>query len=304
MGSTEASVKRTITSCAKKILPNSAIELFRGVFTKYQAGREYAIATKVDYYRKMVLFLWRRKIPKLDVELSFTGACSTFRNATELYRYMHLHYLYKCPAEVRWHRDYFSKGSRGFGEDAMHAMWWLLMSEFRPLHCLEIGVYRGQIISLWALVARILNMECRVHGISPFTAAGDKTNTSNYIRGLDYYADVLANFDHLGLRRPVLLKGSSTDAAAARQVESLNWDMIYIDGCHDYDVAYSDYRLCTRNLKAGGVLIMDDAALFTKYEPPAFAFAGHPGPSRVASEDAMREMKFLGAVGHNLVFRK
>ena len=40
-------------------------------------------------------------------------------------------------------------------------------------------------------------------------------------------------------------------------------------------------------------------SLQTNFSPPLFSFAGHPGPSRVAAEFAMKQLKFLGAVGHN-----
>jgi hypothetical protein len=49
--------------------------------------------------------------------------------------------------------------------------------------------------------------------------------------------------------------------------------------------------------------VLDDASLNTTFVPPSFSFAGHPGPSRVAQEFAHRELKFLGAVGHNNLFQ-
>ena len=80
--------------------------------------------------------------------------------------------------------------------------------------------------------------------------------------------------------------------------------MIYIDGAHDFEVVFKDYKLCYENLCRGGVLVLDDASLYCDYNPASFAFAGHPGPSRVAREYADKEMEFIGAVGHNNVYRK
>ena len=51
-------------------------------------------------------------------------------------------------------------------------------------------------------------------------------------------------------------------------------------------------------------MILDDASLYTDYNPVSFSFAGHPGPSKVAREFADKEMDFVGAVGHNNVYRK
>jgi predicted O-methyltransferase YrrM len=82
------------------------------------------------------------------------------------------------------------------------------------------------------------------------------------------------------------------------------FDIIYIDGNHDYDVALADYKICRDSLADGGLLVMDDSSLYTDFKPPGFSFAGHPGPSRVVQELAMKELIFLGGVGHNNVFIK
>lgn len=66
---------------------------------------------------------------------------------------------------------------RGFGEDAFHAMWYELIKEYKPKKMLEIGAYRGQIISAWALVTKELDISCDIQGISPFTSVGDDVST-------------------------------------------------------------------------------------------------------------------------------
>src|SRR5213594_2352008 len=43
---------------------------------------------------------------------------------------------------IREHRRYFAQKGRGFGEDAFHAMWFLLFEQLKPKRALEIGVYR------------------------------------------------------------------------------------------------------------------------------------------------------------------
>ena len=69
------------------------------------------------------------------------------------------------PEELKKHRQYFLQGQRGFGEDAFHVMWWMLFREMRPKSFLEIGVYRGQTLSLAALHHRTLGIEGSVTGI-------------------------------------------------------------------------------------------------------------------------------------------
>ena len=100
------------------------------------------------------------------------------------------------------------------------------------------------------------------------------------------------------------LKAFSTDQKAITYIKSRRWDLIYIDGNHDHEVALADYQVCKDSLADGGLLVMDDSSLYTDFEPPRFSFAGHPGPSRVAQDLAMKELRFLGGVGHNNVFQK
>lgn len=206
------------------------------------------------------------------------------------------------PPELRAHRAYFLDDFRGFGEDAFHAMWWRLARQFRPGQFLEIGVYRGQVISLLSLLAELEAFPCEVTGISPFSDDGD--SVSVYRSDVDYLADTLAHFRAHHLPKPGLVRAYSTDPAALAVIRSRAWDMIYIDGSHDYEVALKDWQACSEAVKPGGLIILDDAGLGTSYHPPRFATAGHPGPSRVAAEIDRRRFSEILQVGHNRVFRK
>ena len=125
---------------------------------------------------------------KFAENLSFTQAVARIPARNALYSYMH-HYQHQLsPDKLQQHRAYFKQDSRGFGEDAFHAMWFLLMREYHPLNCLEIGVYRGQVISLWAMIAKELNIPCNIHGISPFTPAGDQVSV--YLKNIDSYLNL------------------------------------------------------------------------------------------------------------------
>jgi hypothetical protein len=237
-----------------------------------------------------------------NIEQSFSSVAQLFKNRNSLYAYFHHYYHHRCPKIVQDHCEYFKKEQRGFGEEAFHAMWWLLLLEYKPKQILEIGVYRGQVISLCSMISKYLHRPCEVHGISPFSSLGD--SVSNYLNNLDYMADVLEHFAYWELPNPVMVKALSTDPEAVSYIKSKRWGMIYIDGSHDFEVAIKDYKLCFENLNVGGILILDDASLNTDYRPPSFSFAGHPGPSKVAREFADIEMDFIGAVGHNNVYRK
>ena len=227
---------------------------------------------------------------------------TSLRDPSGYYIRMFQEFHRNCPPELRAHRDYFSQEKRGFGEDAFHSMWWHLVKKFKPSSFLEIGVYRGQVLSLVSKVTRLEKIECRVTGISPFSPAGD--SVSEYLKDLDYQADTLSNFQHFSLAEPELLKAYSTDPEAVTRIESQAWDMIYIDGNHDYDVVLKDWNVCSKAVKQGGVIILDDSGLTTRYSPPPFATAGHPGPSRLASEIDLTKFEEILQVGHNRVFKK
>jgi hypothetical protein len=238
--------------------------------------------------------------PEFNLELSFSEAVANYPNPNDLYRYMHHYFHQRAPACLREHRAYFSTAGRGFGEDAMHAMWWLLLLESTRLNCIEIGVFRGQVISLWALIARYLHRDISVAGVSPLTAAGD--TVTRYTESVDYATDIAANFQNFQLPAPQLCKALSTDPKAHSFLRSRKWDLIYIDGSHDYDIALQDYNLCRSALADDGLLVFDDAAAMTDFKPPSFSFAGHPGPSRLIAEIVAKEMRLVAGVGHNMIF--
>ena len=206
------------------------------------------------------------------------------------------------PEELRAHRAYFGIDMRGFGEDAFHTMWWRLARQFQPESFLEIGVYRGQVISLIALLSRLGGTDCALTGISPFSSAGD--SVSSYRNDLNYLEDTLTHFRHFGLPEPTLIKALSTDPEALAAIRSRHWDMIYIDGNHDYDVVVKDWEACSYAVRPGGIIVLDDSGLNTAYHPPAFSTGGHPGPSRLASEIDPKRFREILQMGHNRVFQK
>jgi predicted O-methyltransferase YrrM len=231
---------------------------------------------------------------------------SSLKEPTSFYLETLRHFYQKLPAELREHRAYFynvPQNRRGFGEPAFHVLWHLLMREFKPSNFLEIGVFRGQIVSLIALIAKGRGIACEVYGISPFSPAGDAV--SKYRQDIDYYQDTLQNFDHFQLPHPKLLRAYSTDPEAGKLVQSRPWNMIYIDGNHDYEVARKDWEACSKSVSPGGIIVLDDSALTTSYQPPpCLASRGHPGPSRLAKEIDRTKFREILQVGHNRVFMR
>jgi hypothetical protein len=265
----------------------------------------------------MLLFLYKFKILIYRLRSNLIVLCITF-----LSKLFHLHprvkisglsrnYIYlqflsdfkmNVPKQMKKHREYFSRGGRGFGEDAFHAVWFRLFQIAKPVNCLEIGVYRGQTISLWALLGKSFGYGVNVWGISPLSEVGDRH--SSYAK-LDYAKEIHSNFEHFQLTQPTLIKALSSDHTAVTKIRDTIWDLVYIDGSHDYDVAKEDYENAKIGLKSGGYLVLDDSSLNTKYCPQVKnSTKGWPGPSRVFDEISPLDFEFVIGVGHlNLLQR-
>ncbi|MES2924205.1 MAG: class I SAM-dependent methyltransferase [Verrucomicrobiota bacterium] len=244
----------------------------------------------------------RLKSQELIETVDAANFADSLRDPDAYYRRAFQDFHRTIPAELRAHRAYYGIDRRGFGEDAFHTMWWRLVREFKPESFLEIGVYRGQVVSLIGLLAKLEGIHCEITGISPFSSSGD--SVSRYRSDLNYLEDTLTHFKHFGLPAPDLVNAFSTDPEALQVIASRHWDMIYIDGNHDYDVVVKDWEACSNAIKPGGIIILDDSGLTTAYHPPAFSTAGHPGPSRLASEIGSKRFKEILQVGHNRVFQR
>jgi Methyltransferase domain len=271
---------------ANPSLLSRAVRSIRGRVRRWRAGQAQ---------RRLL----REPAPR---EITRANWAASLRDPDAFYRQCFLYFHQCLPEELRAHREYFTRHGRGFGEDAFHAMWFLIFREFQPRVFLEIGVFRGQTLSLAALLQRRFGGPGQTVGISPFTPAGDQV--SRYQTGVDYYQDTLDNFANFGLPRPELFRAFSTDAPARELIASRTWDCIYIDGNHDDEVVLADWDICSRHVKPGGLVVLDDAGLTSAFHPPEFATGGHPGPSRLAAEIDRAQFVEILQVGHNRVFQK
>jgi cephalosporin hydroxylase len=256
-------------------------------------GKEY-FQIRYNYSKRIRL--------KYNKELNIHDIKKEFPVLNEQHLYFHNYFWNLSPYWLRNHREYFSKERRAFGEDAFHAMWYLVFKEFKPKKVLEIGIYRGSTLSLFSLLSQKFQLQMEVHGISPFSSAGDAV--SKYMDNLDYYSDVKKNFEFFNLPIPFLHKGYSTDFDMINQIKSNEWDLIFIDGNHDYEVAKADFNVCSQYLRTGGLIVLDDSSLYTDFKAPFYSTTGHPGPSKVASEIDMDLFEEILSVGHNRVFKK
>jgi hypothetical protein len=205
--------------------------------------------------------------------------------------------------ELKAYRD-FVEGNNdtpvkifGFGERSFLWMWKLLVDEM-PLDFkfLEIGVFRGQILGLIRLLSKYKWPS--IIGITPLDSTGGHWES-------DYAADIKLLHETFRLKRPSIIKGLSTDpdiiSAASRMYPGYN--MVYIDGGHDYETASSDIKNFSPLVRVGGYLVIDDCA--NKYNLPNGYFRGIETVSRAVDELLPNEkFKEMFSVVHNRIFKR
>lgn len=231
---------------------------------------------------------------------------------------------------LKKHRDYVEEKQAGFGDRSFHYMWNLLLNDLKslekPIDCLEIGIFKGQVISLWALIAKEINLNIKITGISPLEGnyPNNRIFRSYYLRKILSYIvpsikrdfndgnihiqeDFLAHIEkmfansNLDLKQVNLIKGYSNQPEIVAQVKNQNFDLVYIDGDHSYKVCKEDMENYATLIKPNGYLVMDDASNFL---PGTKFFKGIVEVSKACEEIDPKVFKNILNVGHNRVYQK
>ncbi|HEY0863716.1 MAG TPA: class I SAM-dependent methyltransferase [Lacunisphaera sp.] len=224
------------------------------------------------------------------------------------------------------HRRHVLDQNLGFGDDAFHALWAVLLAEavvrFGEVRLLEIGVFKGQVISLWSLLAREYRWRVQISALSPLT--GQPLPSSRLVRWLRYRLDgrfreraengdfyeagdyepaTRAHFAHPGLDFSTvrLFRGYSTDPALLARLSGETFHLVYVDGDHTFAGARHDFTTFGPKVVPGGWLVADDASC----ELPGTAFwKGHPAVS--AAVHVLPGLGFTNVlnIGHNRVYER
>jgi hypothetical protein len=195
--------------------------------------------------------------------------------------------------------------TQGYGELPFSWNWNLILQEMsNNFNFLEIGVYKGRILTLIKLLANIQNKSCNIVGVTPLENVGDKY--SNY-EDDNYYLAIQNGFNSLNLTMDdvKIVKGLSQDEEVVQKLKNMHqFDIIFIDGSHDYEIVCLDIVNYLPLLNVGGYLIMDDSSLYI--ENPGGQFKGHPdvGKAIIDILDKDDRMEELYACGHNRVWKK
>jgi hypothetical protein len=196
--------------------------------------------------------------------------------------------------------------AEGFGEHAFCWNWQLLIGAMSSsFKFLEIGVYKGRTLGVIQLLANMLKKKCEIYGITPLTNVGDKYSKYDDV---NYSYSLFMNINKMGvdIDNINIIKGLSTDFVCMNEANATGpYDILFIDGCHDYDVVCKDITTYLPMLKSGGYLVMDDASLFL--ENPYGQFLGHKDVCQAIKDtidSKLNNLTHIFAVGHNRVWRK
>jgi len=224
------------------------------------------------------------------------------------------------------HRRYIEENRLGFGDPAFHSMWQRLLAaahdRFGSVAALEIGVFKGQVVSLWSLLAKTHGWPLAVHAITPFAGQPlpgvrwwralqarlnprfrERLRSGDFYPDDDYEETVRRLFAHyqLDFGRVRWIRGYSQDPGVLAAVRSDRFHVVYIDGGHTFEVASADLANFGPKVAAGGWLVMDDAA----YDLPGTAFwKGHESVSRACRQLPALGFKNILNVGHNRIFER
>ncbi len=225
------------------------------------------------------------------------------------------------------HRRHIEANRLGFGDAAFHYLWYLIIQQIAAKcdqpKLLEIGVYKGQVISLWQLLAAELQLNLDISAISPLE--GNPLPQSPWVRRWQQLVKPALRWDidagniypdddyrlcieqlfrefHLDLSKIQLTQGYSNDSAIIETYRDRSFSLIYIDGDHTYEGVKSDIENYAPLVEEHGFLVMDDASY---YRPGSVFWKGHEPVSR-ACELLLPMMGFANVlnVGHNRVYQR
>lgn len=152
---------------------------------------------------------------------------------------------------LKQHRDWIEANNAGFGDRALNWMWLCLLHTLPDSATLmEIGVFKGQTISLWGLIGQKLNKQFDVYGLTKLdTEMIDKYHKHDPVP-LKTIEQTLKQF---GAKAQIIDADSRDDVPVPAFL-----DLLFVDGGHDYETVVSDIAKYVPSVKPGGLIVFDD----------------------------------------------
>jgi len=231
---------------------------------------------------------------------------------------------------LKEHKDFVEANDWGMGFRAFPYLWLLILADcnrrFGVVSAMEIGVFKGQTISLWGLIARQRGFEIDISAISPFS--GNQPN-QRCVRSFkkrfsrqykarkeagslyyddDYYQQTREIFEKFAgsFDAVHVYKGLSTSSVIYKAVAAKTFEIIYIDGDHSFDAVKSDISWYAPLVRPRGYLVMDDAgfSLPTKKFEDTHFYKGYESVARACEAIAGMGFSNVLNVGHNRIYRR
>ena len=241
--------------------------------------------------------------------------------------------LHQALTEATWtdplsagHRRHVEQHQLGFGDPAFHAMWAVLLQEaalrFGTVRALEIGIYKGQVISWWALLGLMRKIPLRITGLGPLkgkpalrlrflnrllyrlsSSHREQMDTGNCYADEDYEAIVRNHFQQHGCDFGCvhMHRGYSTDTSILESMRDDRFEIIYVDGDHRYAGADHDFRTFGPKVVPGGWLVADDAGCDL---PGTTFWKGYASVSKAVEILPSLGFRNVFNVGHNRVYER
>lgn len=251
-----------------------------------------------------------------------------YKNTAECNDTIHRRFGEETVAEnmLATHRKYVETNGLGFGDAAFHSMWFRLLDlavrRHQRVRLLEIGVFKGQVISLWALLRKIYSWPLEISCITPLKGNPqpkfkvlqkiksmlsekyrEEVASGNFYENEKYEQIIRAHFDHhkLTFDDVRVYKGYSTDQTILDLLKEKKFEIIYVDGDHTFEGATHDFKTFAPMVPLGGWLVADDAGFGL---PGTSFWKGHEAVSKAAEIIPTYGFRNILNVGHNRIFEK
>lgn len=206
------------------------------------------------------------------------------------------------------HRDFVAENVYGFGHKSFHWMWKLLVDQMpQDFRFLEVGVFKGQIPSLVRLLADKVGKRAEITGVTPLSSFSGVTGKETKFPEADYMQhikDLHARFNQ-PFSESQIIKGDSTDPDIQEEARRRGpYDIVFVDGCHEYDFVVKDLSFYSWQVKPGGYLVVDDSSNFLHMYWGSFP--GIMDVSRAVRDVIENDPKWKQTfvVMHDRIFRK
>lgn len=205
--------------------------------------------------------------------------------------------------DLKAHRDFIEQNIFGFGERSFHWMWNLIVKELPDKFTfLEIGVLKGQVLSLVEILANMHEKTTKRYGITPLNGEGGVWPDDDYKQHIENIHDAF------GLKKDYkLLVGLSEDPEIIKKASKLKLDVLLVDGGHETRHITSDLTHYAPLVKQGGYLVIDDSCNI--FHMPFGYFQGIQAVSEYVDKilppvTPNPEWEFIFSVVHNRVYKK